>query len=236
MEDNNDNIIESFEISLLSEDKKDLIATVGDTGIDAVISNGALDGVPILGILNGIYKVGKNIQALRLCKKVTKFLYDTLSISQKDKDKFIKEFAETNKEKGAELLLSVIDKIDNINKIKYLANLMKARVNEEISIENFVRLCLVVEKLPYVDFCNLEKYKQDYSEVGTDDILLSAGVIYNSVIDANDGDKYKLNYIGKLLLRYGMGKDIDVNAPMPVSMPNMVSTKVLGDTLNFEEL
>ena len=82
----------------------------------------------------------------------------------------------------------------------------------------------------------MEKYKQDYSEVGTDDILSSAGVIYNSVIDANAGDKYKLNYIGKLLLRYGMGKDTDVNAPTPVLMPNMVSTKVIGDTLSFEEL
>lgn len=235
MEENN-NLVESFENSLLSNDKKDLIATVGDTSIDAVVSNGALDGIPILGILNGIYKVGKNVQTLRLCKKVAKFLYDTNSISQSDKERFIKEYTEINKEKGAELLLNVIDKIDNINKIECLANMMRAKVNGEISIENFVRLCLVIEKLPYVDFCNLEKYKQDYSEVGTDDILLSAGVIYNSIIDANDGDKYKLNYIGKLLLRYGMGKDTDVNAPTPVSMPNMVSTKVLGDTLSFEEL
>lgn len=180
--------------------------------------------------------MGKNIQTLRLCKKVAKFLYDTNSISQSDKERFIKEYTEINKEKGTELLLNVIDKIDNINKIECLANLMKAKVNGEISIENFVRLCLVIEKLPYVDFCNLEKYKQDYSEVGTDDILLSAGVIYNSIIDANDGDKYKLNYIGKLLLRYGIGIDTDVNAPTPVSMPNMVSAKVVGDTLNFEEL
>ena len=33
-----------------------------------------------------------------------------------------------------------------------------------------------------------------------------------------------------------MGKDTDVNAPTPVLMPNMVSTKVIGDTLSFEEL
>ena len=97
MEENN-NLVESFENSLLSDDKKDLIATVGDTSIDAVVSNGALDGIPILGILNGIYKVGKNVQALRLCKKVAKFLYDTNSISQSDKERFIKEYTEINKE------------------------------------------------------------------------------------------------------------------------------------------
>lgn len=58
MEENN-NLVESFENSLLSDDKKDLIATVGDTSIDAIVSNGALDGIPIFGILNSIYKVGK---------------------------------------------------------------------------------------------------------------------------------------------------------------------------------
>ena len=158
MEEKNNNLVESFENSLLSDDKKDLIATVGDTSIDAIISNGALDGIPIFGILNGIYKVGKNVQTLRLCKKVAKFLYDTNSISQSDKERFIKEYTEINKEKGTELLLNVIDKIDNINKIECLANLMRAKVNGEISIENFVRLCLVIEKLPYVDFCNLEKF------------------------------------------------------------------------------
>ena len=30
--------------------------------------------------------------------------------------------------------------------------------------------------------------------------------------------------------------DTDIKAPTPVSMPNMVSAKVVGDTLNFEEL
>ena len=94
----------------------------------------------------------------------------------------------------------------------------------------------MIERLPYVDFKNLVKYKVDYSELGTDDVLSSSGVIYNSVIDANGGDKYRLNYMGKLLLRYGIGIDTDVNAPTPVSMPNMVSAKVVGETLNFEEL
>ena len=54
------NLVESFESSLLSDDNKDLLATVGDTGLDAVITGGALDGVPVLGILNGIFKVTKN--------------------------------------------------------------------------------------------------------------------------------------------------------------------------------
>lgn len=44
MEENEVNLVESFESSLLSDDNKDLLATVGDTGLDAVIIRGALDG------------------------------------------------------------------------------------------------------------------------------------------------------------------------------------------------
>lgn len=73
MEEKNNNLVESFENSLLSDDKKDLIATVGDTSIDAIISNGALDGIPIFGILNGIYKVGKMFKHYAYARKLRNF-------------------------------------------------------------------------------------------------------------------------------------------------------------------
>ena len=130
------------------------------------------------------------------------------------------------------MLLAVIDKIDNANKISILCNLMRAKINGEISIDNFVRLCQVIERLPYVDFKNLVKYEVDYSELGTDDVLSSSGVIYNSVIDANGGDKYRLNYMGKLLLRYGMNVSIDLDAPSSVLMPNTLPP----DALAWEEI
>lgn len=232
MEENEENLVESFEDSLLNDDNKNLLATVGDAGLDAIITGGALDGVPILGVLNGIFKVTKNFQMRRLYKKMVLFLYGTSDFSQRDKEKFLHEYTEANKEKGSEALLTVIDKIDNANKIGILCNLMRAKINEEISIDNFVRLCQVIERLPYVDFKNLVKYKVDYSELGTDDVLYSSGVIYNSVIDANGGDKYKLNYMGKLLLRYGMNVCVDLDAPSSVSMPNTLTP----DALAWKEL
>ena len=141
MEENEENLVESFEDSLLNDDNKNLLATVGDAGLDAIITGGALDGVPILGVLNGIFKVTKNFQMRRLYKKMVLFLYGTSDFSQRDKEKFLHEYTEANKEKGSEALLTVIDKIDNANKISVLCNLMQAKINEEISIDNFVRLC-----------------------------------------------------------------------------------------------
>lgn len=229
MEEKDENLVESFEDSLLNDDNKNLLATVGDAGLDAIITGGALDGVPILGILNGIFKVTKNFQMRRLYKKVVLFLYGLSDFSQRDKEKFLHEYTEANQEKGAEVLLAVIDKIDNANKITTLCNLMRAKINGEISIDNFVRLCQVIERLPYVDFKNLVKYKVDYSELGTDDVLYSSGVIYNSVIDANGGDKYKLNYMGKLLLRFGLKIETDLETPTSVSMPNVITAEAISD-------
>lgn len=69
MEENGENLVESFEVSLLNDDSKDLLATVGDTGLDAIITGGALDGVPILGVLNGIFKVTKKLSDASLVQE-----------------------------------------------------------------------------------------------------------------------------------------------------------------------
>ena len=41
-------------------------------------------------------------------------------------------------------------------------------------------------------------------------ILLSAGVLYETVLDANDTNKYRLNTLGAMLLKYGLLEDGDV--------------------------
>lgn len=83
MEENGENLVESFEVSLLNDDSKDLLATVGDTGLDAIITGGALDGVPILGVLNGIFKVTKTIRCVACTRKWFCFCMD-FQISQRE--------------------------------------------------------------------------------------------------------------------------------------------------------
>jgi len=39
--------------SVAQENLADVLATIGDVSIDAAISSGAIDGVPVLGILTG---------------------------------------------------------------------------------------------------------------------------------------------------------------------------------------
>ena len=79
----------------------------------------------------------------------------------------------------------------------------------KIDIKDFIRLTTILERIPFSDLPELYKYKNDYFEEGSTDVLLSAGVIYNTVLDANGPNKYRLNSLGISLLKFGLGYDTD---------------------------
>ena len=133
-------ITKSFENTYESETAYDLVAQAGDIVFDAVIDGGMLDGVPILGILKGAYKATRNLQLYRLMKKVHRFIFQTRDTSLQERQKFIEEYTQKNKENGCEVLLAVIEKLDNTNKVDVLANLMKAKIQGKIDIKDFIRL------------------------------------------------------------------------------------------------
>lgn len=112
-------ITKSFENTYESETAYDLVAQAGDIVFDAVIDGGMLDGVPILGILKGAYKATRNLQLYRLMKKVHRFIFQTRDTSLQERQKFIEEYTQKNKENGCEVLLAVIEKLDNTNKVCY---------------------------------------------------------------------------------------------------------------------
>jgi len=203
-------IIESFQNTYDSEAAYDTVAQVGDVVVDTLIDDGILDGVPIIGTLKGLYKATKNIQLYRLMKKVHRFIFITHDTTLQERESFINEYAEKNKENGCEALFAVLERLDNVNKVNVLANLMKAKIRDYISIENFIRLSTVLDRIPYPDLGELQKYTEDYFEEGSTDILLSAGVLTETVLDANDTNKYRLNALGIILLKYGLLIDVNV--------------------------
>lgn len=216
-----DNIVKSFKATYNSEEAYDTVATIGDVALDVIIDGGVLDGVPVIGLLKGVYKTTKNFQIQRLIKKVHKFILVTQDTTLDERTKFIQEYAEKNKEEGCEALLAVIDRLDNVNKVNILVNIMKARINKDINISDFIRLCAIIDRIPFSDFSELVKYVEDYYEEGSTDVLLSAGVLFNTVIDGNEGNKYRLNSLGKILLKYGLLNDVPVETRKSTHLADM---------------
>ncbi len=193
-------LIALFENTIKDDNLHDVVALVGDYLLD----------MPIISELNSWYKLTKNFQLHRLEKKMCKFILNIEDTNSAEREKFITEYTDKNKEDGCEALLNVLDRLDNVNKVDVLANLIKAKIRGCISIENFIRLTIILDRIPYSDLGDLSKYTESCYEDGSTDVLLSAGVLTRAFLDANGSnqdclnlDKYRLNFLGKILLKYG---------------------------------
>lgn len=210
-------IVESFQNSFENDNTIDFVIDAADWAFDKFVNSDAVNGVPVVGMLNGVYKIYKNVQAYRLAKKVYLFLYHTKEIDAEKKRKFVEEYIESNQEDGIDALLSVIDQLDNQNKVGIMTNLLKAKVDEVITIYEFNRLVACLRRIPYSDILMLKDYVDHYYEPGVTEVLYAAGVLYLSHEDfEEDTNKYKLNYNGAQLLKYGLKVDVEIPADFRV--------------------
>lgn len=216
-------IVESFQNSFESNNTIDFVVESADLAFDKFVDSDAVNGVPVLGMLNGVYKIYKNVQAYRLAKKVYRFLYHTREIEKEKKREFVNEYIESNQEDGIDALLSVIDQLDNQRKVDIMARLLKSKIEEEISIYEFNRLVACLQRIPYSDILKLKDYKDHYYEPGVTEVLYTAGVLYLSHEDfEEDINKYKLNYNGAQLLKYGLKVDVEIPTDFKVKRKAVV--------------
>ena len=202
-------LISSFEVSFNEESVNDFLIELADSTFDKLINSDTLNGIPVLGFMNSVRKINNSIQEYRIAKKLFYFLYNTKDLSTEEKTGFIYDLENVNQENAYESLYSLIDRIDNANKIHILANLIKSRVWKEISIEDFVRLTIVLERIPYPDLNNIKKYTENCNEPGVTDMLNAAGILYESVVDQDS--LYRLNSIGEKFLKHGLCYDFNVH-------------------------
>lgn len=216
-------IVESFQNSFENDNTIDFVIDAADLAFDKFVDSDVVNGVPVVGMLNGVYKIYKNVQAYRLAKKVYLFLYHTKEIDAEKKRKFVEEYIESNQEDGIDALLSVIDQLDNQNKVGILTNLLKAKVDEVITIYEFNRLVACLQRIPYSDILKLKDYKDHHYEPGVTEVLYAAGVLYLSHEDfEEDTNKYKLNYNGAQLLKYGLEVDVVIPTDFKVKRKAVV--------------
>lgn len=208
------NLIEDFRQTV---DKGNQISEALGDGTDlalhSLFKNGVFDDVPVFGLFAKACNVISDIQAYRFCKKIYKFLFYTQNYNRKAMNSFWEEYSSANKENGYEMMLSVLDKVDNINKVEVMANLLKAKLDGKLTIDNFIRLTSSLQIVPYVDIKRLPDYVESIGTRHDTYMLLAAGLLYNSEIgvdgvDRENNSHYQLNDNGLLFVQYGLGIDI----------------------------
>ena len=214
-----DKIEKSFTTSFINNDLIDVSIDVSESVIDSLVDNELLKEIPVL---KTVLAVGKTILGIRLksyTRKLIKLLFYTKDMPSEDKRKFIESLNVENDVRPAEILLQLLDSFENDVKVKILSNLISAKINNNITNIEFLRMSYVVKTTFYQDLLNLHRYSTWGSEHerGSSDILISAGLIFQKINGIKELDKviglsfhrgkYYLTDLGNNLFYYGI-KDI----------------------------
>lgn len=205
---------DEFRRTLTPEVISKIKTEVSDKSI-GIIKTNALDIVsgfiPVLGLL----KSRTSFQSYRDSRIGMKLINFLEALSQEDYNydsinEMAKELEEINHETLYETLLDTIDRIDNINKARILANILRHTAKGDISTDNFLRHTWILSTVPYIDLQLLHKYKKDFYQASSSEILSSTGLVKETVIDGGNvdgsegGSKYGLSPLGEEMLHYGL--------------------------------
>lgn len=143
-------------------------------------------------------------------RKYTEYILGMADATEKQRMNFAAEITKKADDYAGNVIAGMVDRLDNINKEKILANLTIARIEDKISIDTFFRLASVLERIPYIDIAKLDSYIVPYYDTdGDTELLYSTGVL-RLVKLSEEGDTYTLSPLGVKLLRFGLRKDVDV--------------------------
>ena len=200
-----DLIIKDFETSVQnSAEAEELFGDTTDDIITVVNKKGFIEKIPVLGWVVKTQEAIQDFRNLVFCKKIYRFLVFTSRYSKKRLSDFFDEYSSANEENGYESMLLVLERMDNYNKVDVMTRLLKAKLDGELSIDNFIRLTSSLQLVPYVDLKRLPDYLVSTSTRYDTYMLLAAGLLYQSVFgidgfEESAANQYQLNESG---LRY----------------------------------
>lgn len=189
------------------------------TLLDRETINGLLSDIPFLHFIFDVSKIVDSISQNRFMKKCAYFICKMNDISKEECTEFYEELERNDKQNAVETIFGLLDRYDNINKVDVMMKLIRAVMGKNITMPNFLRLAVVLERIPFVDLMCLRQFEYDNYISGSTEILLAAGVISNTVIDegkydadeqvGEGGNKYRLNKLGVMLCKFGLEENVN---------------------------
>lgn len=183
---------------------------------------GLVGCIPAIGAwMSSAISGGISYSDAALFRKIYAFVYELKDTSHDERSKFINEIEDKANDTAGSVLCEMINRMDNINKAMVLANLTKARINGEISIEDFFRLAVVCERIPYTDFCFLKDFEEEAMiDGGVTEILYASGTLIQRTID-DEENHYTLSSSGRKLLKYGLSSEVNLEVKNATFIPDI---------------
>ncbi len=195
---------------------------------DALI--GAINCLPIVGgVIASYLQIAKNNREtyleLDFYRKLLALIYEIQDLQPKDIKCLMDDVEKNANDFSGNVITNLVNRTDNINKARVLANLIKSRVKGDISIHDFFRLSSVLERIPYVDLNRLDQYKKPYyDDSGDTELLYATGALKLNTIDADNENLYILSELGRKLLVFGMHHFLDVENKGGTNINGMITS------------
>jgi hypothetical protein len=156
-----------------------VITDLGETALDAVLDEGVLKEIPLIGSIFGLAKATMSIQDKLFTKKILTFL---LQLKNTDPDSRKKQIEKIDsdpeyKTKVGEKLLYIIDKCEDNEKAIYLGQLFQCYIEEKINYEDFLRASKCIELTFLYDLKRFIKDKWDNMDMEEAGDLVGSGLM-----------------------------------------------------------
>jgi len=199
--------------SIASESLSDVITTIADTSLDAAINSGALDGIPVVGMVTGALKAMRDVREAFLLRKLAAFLQEAARMDLEERKAFQRTFADKDaQEDFGGALLVLIDRSEDVEKPKILGRLLVAYARGAFGLADLMRMSKMVDRCYFEDLTILNSFKfglQSNNEIPAQSLaaqgfLAQAGMDAGDVDGANGGILYEVTKYGDWLAQHGL--------------------------------
>ena len=174
------------------------VEDIGEILIDAIMDDGILKDVPILGAIAGVGKCIKNVYDIRFAKKLIAFLIPIKEVTPEQRAKAIRRWEQDSNYRGkvGDTVLGMIERCDDTLKAMWLSKLFYELVLKKNSSRLFMRAEKILSSLSVMDvqtFLNMPKDKYQRISEAECEPFIGSGLYQLPKISAPVNGKLSFN-------------------------------------------
>jgi hypothetical protein len=184
----------------------DLLSDLGEVAFDAVMKDGVLKDVPVLGSLLQLVKLGFGVREYTFLKKLQKFASPLRDVSDADREKFREKIDQDPKFRArvGENLVLVLERLDDMAKPDLIGRLFAAYLSRRILYDTFLRLSNAVDRafMPDLDQFNRRSYDSEFTDEWAQSLAACGLMTTHATSKYGEENNlfYRINESGRLLL------------------------------------
>ena len=162
----------------------EFVGTIGELAIDAIVDDGLIKDIPLIGTIVGVGKCIKNAYDYFFAKKLIAFIFPIKDVPQEERLKAIKRWESDENYRGnvGETLIGMIARCDDSVKAIWLSKLFYELVLKRDCSRLFMRAEKILSSLSVMDlqaFLSLPKDKFNSIREGEVEPFIGSGLYLN---------------------------------------------------------